>query len=247
MIFPIGDDQVKKGNFPFFSYILILINIGVFFYQVSMGLYQNEYFIYAFGVVPVQILQGQNLISLLTSMFLHGGWMHLVGNMLFLWVFADNIEAKVGHYRFLLFYLTGGIVASLLHSFMNPYSEVPCVGASGAISAVMGAYMVMFPTSKIKILFFFFITFRVPAFIFLGLWAYQQYSNSIASLGTATADTAGVAWWAHLGGFGMGLITGFYFRNSSYFIEAKEDYTTLNRVEKDNFPQKKYYSDDDFV
>jgi membrane associated rhomboid family serine protease len=141
-------------------------------------------------------------------MFLHGSWAHFLGNMLFLWVFADNIEASVGSVRFTFFYLLGGILASLAHIYFNLGSLVPTIGASGAISAVMGAYLVMFPGSKIKVIvIFFFLTFRLPAFIFLGFWIGQQLLSGFASVGMSAAG-GGVAWWAHIGGFAFGLLWG---------------------------------------
>ena len=167
MLLPIGDDNIKGGYFPIFSYAFIVLNVGVFLYQQSLGAYQGN-FITHFGAIPDEITRGQDLFTLFTSMFLHGGWAHLLGNMLFLWIFADNIEAIVGSRRFLFFYIMGGLVAHALHIYFYPNSGIPTVGASGAISAVMGAYIVMFPTSKVKLLFFI-IPFRVPAFLFLGL------------------------------------------------------------------------------
>lgn len=211
MFFPIGDENVRGGTFPLFSYSFIALNILVFLFEISLspgslaGLFQN------FGAVPTAVVRGEDLYTLITSMFLHGGWMHLIGNMLFLWVFADNIEATVGNTRFLIFYLLGGFAAAFAHIFFNLNSPIPMVGASGAISAVMGAYIVMYPASKIKVLFFIF-PFRVPAFIFLGLWILEQTINGVGDLDIITANTSGVAWWAHVGGFAFGLIGGFLFR-----------------------------------
>lgn len=211
MFFPIGDENVRGGTFPLFSYSFIALNILVFLFEISLspgslaGLFRN------FGAVPTTVVRGEDLYTLITSMFLHGGWMHLIGNMLFLWVFADNIEATVGNTRFLIFYLLGGFAAAFAHIFFNLNSPIPMVGASGAISAVMGAYIVMYPASKIKVLFFIF-PFRVPAFIFLGLWIFEQTINGVGDLDIITANTSGVAWWAHVGGFAFGLVGGFLFR-----------------------------------
>lgn len=213
MIFPIGDDQVKGGHFPLFSYSFIAINVLVFIFQASLPQGQLEAFIFDYGSIPVETVRGQDLLTLLTSMFLHGGWMHLIGNMLFLWVFADNIESTVGSARFVIFYLLGGFAAHAAHIYFNWNSEIPTVGASGAISAVMGAYLVMFPVSKVKVLFFLF-TFRVPALLFLGFWIWQQWLNGAASLNVPTAESSGVAWWAHIGGFAFGILAGLYFRIS---------------------------------
>ena len=205
MFFPIGDDQVKGGHFPLISYGFIALNVLIYLLESSMSEPQLNAFIYEYGSIPAETVRGQDLFTLFTSMFLHGGWMHLIGNMLFLWVFADNIEATIGSGRFLVFYFLGGLAAHAAHVFFNPGSMIPTVGASGAISAVMGAYLVMFPTSRVKVLFFFF-TFRVAAFLFLGLWIFQQGQNGLASLSIPTAETAGVAWWAHIGGFVAGVV-----------------------------------------
>lgn len=209
MLLPIGDDNIKGGYFPIFSYGFILINIAVFLYQISLGEQMGQ-FVYDFGAVPAEITSGRNLHTLFTSMFMHGGWAHLLGNMLFLWIFGDNIEAIVGSRRFLLLYLLGGLLAHALHIFFYPDSGIPTVGASGAISAIMGAYIVMFPTSKVKVLFFI-IPFKVPAFIFLGIWIYMQINSGLNSLNMAEANV-GVAYWAHIGGFIYGLVQGLIFR-----------------------------------
>lgn len=213
MIFPIGDDNVKGGSFPLFSYGFIALNVAVFLFQFNLEPGQLEGFIFNFGSIPAEITTGQDWFTLVTSMFLHGGWMHLIGNMLFLWVFADNIEATVGNVKFILFYLLGGIAAALGHIWFNWSSTVPMVGASGAISAILGAYLVMYPASRVKVLFFFFI-FRVPAVLFLGFWIYEQTVSGIGELQVKTAQTEGVAWWAHIGGFAFGLLGGFWFRNT---------------------------------
>lgn len=211
MIFPIGDDQVKGGYFPLFSYTFILLNVAVFVYELT--LMQNgsiDTFFMTYGSIPAETMRGERLFTLLTSMFIHGGWLHFVGNMLFLWVFADNIEAVIGNFRFLLFYLIGGLVAHFAHIYFNLDSSVPTIGASGAISAVMGSYLVMFPTSRIKMLFLVFV-FRIPAILFLGFWIFQQYNQGVASL-SIVEESAGVAWWAHIGGFVFGVLAGIYYR-----------------------------------
>lgn len=211
MLFPIGDDQVKGGHFPLFSYLFIAINTAIFLFQASLPGVELEAFIFDYGSIPYNTLQGEELYSVFTSMFLHGGWMHLIGNMLFLWVFADNIEATIGSSRFLVFYFLGGILAQLTHIYFNTASTVPTVGASGSISAIMGAYLVMFPASRIKVLFFLFV-FRVPALIFLGIWIWQQWLSGTAALSINTAQSAGIAYWAHIGGFVFGVLGGFYYR-----------------------------------
>ena len=207
MFFPIGDDQVKGGHYPTLSYTFIALNIAVFLYQLQFP----DALVGEFGSVPAATVRGENLLTLFTSMFLHGGWAHLIGNMVFLWVFADNIEATIGSTRFLLFYLAGGLAAHAAHIYFNWYSTVPTIGASGAIAAVMGAYLVMFPTSRIKV-WFFFLIFRMPAIFFLGFWIAMQWISGTASLEVNTAQSGGTAWWAHIGGFAFGVLAGFYFR-----------------------------------
>jgi membrane associated rhomboid family serine protease len=210
MIFPIGDDNIKGGHFPLMSYAFLVINIAVFFLELAQGEGINE-FIHTYGSIPAEITSGRDLFTLFTSMFLHAGIAHVVGNMLFLWIFADNIEAVIGSFRFLVFYLLGGLVAHAAHIFFNFNSEIPTVGASGAIAAVMGAYVVMFPTSRIKVLFLIF-PFHVSAFVFLGFWIVSQFSSGLGSLQTQTAESSGVAYWAHIGGFVLGLVMGFRYR-----------------------------------
>ncbi|MEY4903849.1 MAG: hypothetical protein RLZZ292_1664 [Bacteroidota bacterium] len=213
MIFPIGDDQIRGGYTPINSYIFLGLNILVFLYQFSLTPEASDVFVRTYGAIPHEVTQGYDVQTLITAMFLHGGWMHLIGNMLFLWVFADNIEATIGNVRFFLFYMMGGVAAGLTQAYLNPTSDIPCVGASGAIAAVLGAYIVLFPKSQIKILFIYFLySFRLSALVFLGLWIVQQFISGFASLGPLTADTAGVAWWAHIGGFGFGVLAGFYFK-----------------------------------
>lgn len=211
MLFPIGDDQVKGGYFPIFSYGFIALNIIIFLFQNSLPPAQLQSFIFEYGAIPAETTTGQDLYTLVTSMFLHGGWAHLIGNMLFLWVFADNIEATIGNFPFLIFYLLAGLAAHAGHIYFNWNSEIPTVGASGAISGVMGAYLVMFPTSKVKMLLLFFV-FRIPAILFLGFWITQQWLSGTAALNVETVQSSGVAWWAHIGGFVFGVIAGFYFR-----------------------------------
>ena len=217
MFFPIGDINIRQGAKPIFSYLFITINVAIFLYQFMLAPAEQATFTYQYGSIPNEIMNGEHLYSLFTCIFLHGGWMHLLGNMLFLWVFADNIEATIGNFKFLLFYVTGGIVASLTHAFLNPNSNIPCVGASGAIAACLGAYLVMFPHSKIKIFFLiFFTTFQVSAIYFLGFWIVQQFMSGIGEINT---QTAGVAYWAHIGGFSFGIIMGFFFRNKAKKME----------------------------
>lgn len=212
---PIGDENIQGAGPAFINWLLIVINTVVFLFEVTMSQPALEAFINQWGVIPVNILNGQNMITLFTAMFLHGGWLHLIGNMVFLWVFGDNIEDIMGHLGYLIFYLAGGIAANLTHVFFNPTSNIPSLGASGAIAAVLGAYIIMFPRAQVRALVLFgiggFIT-RISALIFLGIWFVTQLFNGVASLGVPTAQTSGVAVWAHVGGFVFGLLLGFLFR-----------------------------------
>jgi membrane associated rhomboid family serine protease len=222
MFFPIGDTNIKNGTKPFFAYAFIAINIGLFFRQVSMPVALHQNYVLDYGCIPSEIMNAQDLFTLFTNMFLHGGWSHLIGNMLFLWIFGDNIEATIGYFKFILFYLIGGVVASLTHVYFNMGSVVPSIGASGAISACLGAYLVMFPTSKIKVfVLFLFTSFRVPAILFLGIWIAQQFMNGYGNLGK-TIGTDNVAYWAHIGGFVYGVFCGLLFRSKAVAVLKNE-------------------------
>lgn len=212
MIFPIGDDQIKGGYYPFASYGFLALNILVFLFErFYLGFPQGLGL--EFGAIPVEILQGENIHTLFTSMFLHADWLHLAFNMLFLWIFADNIEAIIGTRRFILFYILGGLAAHAAHIYFNPGSIVPTVGASGAIAAVMGAYMVMFPKSMVRVLIIVFPV-RVPSFLFLGFWIWGQWMDGQRALQYVDDTAGGVAYWAHIGGFVFGLLAGFYYRST---------------------------------
>lgn len=215
-------DGIPRRRFPIITILLIAMNILVFFYQLSLGI-KLEGFFYHFSVIPNHIYQALHseifrpfvFISVITSLFMHGGWLHLGGNMLYLWIFGDNVEDKLGHIRFLVFYLLCGIAASALHIFLEPTSTVPTIGASGAISGILGAYILMFPKARILTLIPIFIFIKIvelPAYIILGLWFILQFFNGMLSLGYATAGAGGIAWWAHIGGFIAGLLLVFPFR-----------------------------------
>lgn len=215
MLFPIGDDQVRGGYYPYVTYGLILLNTGFFLYEMVLPPEKISDLLFTYGLIPQHIISGESWYTLFSSLFFHAGWVHFLGNLLFLWVFADNIEASVGSFRFFLFYLAGGVVASLVHILVNPASGIPTIGASGAISAVMGAYLILFPGSQIKvILVFFFFTFRVPAILFLGFWIGQQFLSGMVYLTSSMPESGGggVAWWAHIGGIVFGLSLGWFFR-----------------------------------
>lgn len=197
-------DHNPSGRVPFVTYTLIAMNVLVFLsYWPGAAEPQIIAFFDRFALIPAGISRGENYASFLTSAFLHGGWMHLGGNMLFLWIFGDNLEDEMGHLGFVGFYLTSAIGAALLQYITAPYSTIPMVGASGAIAGVMGGYLLLYPKARVDVLFIFLIFFRVitvPAFAMLGLWFAVQL---IGGLG-ADATQGGVAYWAHAGGFIVG-------------------------------------------
>jgi membrane associated rhomboid family serine protease len=219
---PIGDSDVRGAGLAIITIVLIAINVVVFVYEATLSQPELESFVQEYGVVPEEITQGEDLFTLLTSIFLHGGWLHLIGNMLFLWVFGDNIEHTLGPIIYPVFYILGGLAASAAHILLNPDSTIPSVGASGAIAAVLGAYLVMYPQSRVRVLVFlgYFATVtRITALIFLGIWFVMQLFNGVASLGVETAQTGGVAFWAHVGGFVLGVVVGFLFRGQKRPLE----------------------------
>lgn len=211
MIFPIGDTNIVKGHRPVFTYLLLVLNIAVYIYQISLPNQLESQFVYQYASIPVEIVNLQSLHTLITSMFLHGGFMHLAGNMMFLWIFGDNVEAIIGTTKYILFYIAGGLIAALTHVFFNLHSNIPCVGASGAIAACMGAYLVMFPRSKIRvILLLFFIPFNIRAIYFLGFWILWQLRAEFISFGVS--GSTDIAYMAHIGGFAFGLLCGIAFK-----------------------------------
>ena len=212
---PINDENPTPST-PIVVYALIAINVVVFLHQMTLGAGMQGFF-QLYAVIPRQLSASfsgvtidssvPELLTLVTSQFLHGGLMHIGGNMLFLWTFGDNIEHDLGHFKFLLFYLICGVLAGLTHWFFDMSSTIPTVGASGAIAGVMGAYIIKYPRAKIVTLLPLFIiwtTIRIPAVYFLGFWFVQQAISSVASLGMPQAG--GVAYWAHAGGFVFGAV-----------------------------------------
>lgn len=203
-------DLNPSRTFPIVNVLLILANVIVFLYQVNLPPRVEHAFVMANATVPERLpefLAGSvsakvALAPLFTSMFLHGGLLHLLGNMLFLWIFGDNVEDFFGHAGYLVFYLACGIGSGLLHVLFNLHSALPAVGASGAISGVMGAYVVLYPRAKVLTLFFIILV-PVPAFVVLGLWFVMQFLEGVGRLGMR--ESGGVAWWAHIGGFLMGM------------------------------------------
>jgi membrane associated rhomboid family serine protease len=209
-------DTVRTEGWPFVTWALITINVWMFLYELALGP-ELESFVETFGFVPARYfllaqLEPDNwaarYLPLLTSMFLHGGWAHLIGNMLYLWIFGDNVEDRLGHLRYLAFYLLTGLGAALAHAYLHPDSVIPTVGASGAISGVLGGYLVLLPHARvitlIPLLFFFVDIVELPAVLYLGFWFVMQFASGAFAMVLA-GDAAGVAWWAHVGGFVAGM------------------------------------------
>jgi membrane associated rhomboid family serine protease len=210
-------DANKSHSFPVVTVTLIALNALVWLYEASLSPKMLELFVKAYGFIPAHFLAfsqfeggllGNAIIPLFSSLFMHGSWMHVIGNMWFLWIFGDNVEDRLGRARYLVFYLLCGIGASLAHVAFNPGSTIPTVGASGAISGVLGAYIITFPHARIlaivpagrqarQV--------RVPAYVFIGLWILFQFVRGAATLGVYEENAGGVAYWAHIGGFFMGM------------------------------------------
>jgi len=213
-VIPLRDANPSR-TVPFVTYTLIGINVLVFLFEASLGRNLGE-FIFTFGVVPARWTEAVSamrfdagaVVPFLTSMFLHGGWLHLIGNMWFLHIFGDNVEDLFGHLKYLFFYLFAGTAAAAAQILVNPASEAPMVGASGAIAGVLGAYVFLFPSARVATMIPLFVVFPIvelPAFVFLGLWFLLQAASGLMSLGIG-GDAGGVAWWAHIGGFAAGAV-----------------------------------------
>ena len=203
-------DVIPSRTTPYVTVTIIVVNALVFVFELRLPLTDRARFIEVYGIVPASVAS----VSLVTSMFLHGGWLHFLGNMLYLWIFGDNVEDRVGHGRFIVFYLTCGLAATLAQVVSNPTSVVPMVGASGAIAGVMGAYFVLFPRSRVLTLlplFIFWELIEVPAILFLGFWFLLQLLSGVGSVG-AGQDVSGIAFWAHIAGFATGAVAIFFFR-----------------------------------
>jgi membrane associated rhomboid family serine protease len=201
---PLRDTQ-PSYTFPFITVALIMLNVAAFLYEYSLDQYELNFFIAQYGVIPTRF----QWMDVLTSIFLHGGWMHLIGNMWFLWIYGDNVEDVLGHAQYLLFYLLCGVAATLVHVAFNSDSRVPSIGASGAIAGVMGAYVVKFPHSRITTLvpiFVFLTTLEIPAYIILLYWFVIQFFSGVGSIGHSHLSQGGVAWFAHVGGFLAGVV-----------------------------------------
>jgi membrane associated rhomboid family serine protease len=219
---PIGD-SVRSRTFPYVNLAIIIANFLVFFYELSLGNDVNS-FLRDWGVVPrfaTDYFDNPGdypyrvIFTPITAMFIHGGWFHILGNMIFLWVFGDNVEDAIGHVSYLFFYLLGGIAAATAQIWVDTGSAVPMVGASGAIAAVLGGYVVLYPRATVAAVIFpfFFWAFPVPAFVLIGLWFLLQLFYGAAAIGTAVGASEGVAWFAHIGGFLAGLVLVWALRN----------------------------------
>lgn len=235
MLIPISDDNVARRRRPYVVYTIVAINLIVFLLELSGG----DQFIAAYSAVPYEITTGEDLVApvrlagvgviqqapgpapiyltLFSSMFMHGGFMHIAGNMLYLWTFGDNIEDDFGHLKFTIFYLACGLVASFSQILMDPQSVIPTLGASGAIAGVLGSYLILFPRNRVRSILplgFLWTTIELPAYVVLGFWIVIQFFSQYASITDNTSQTrgGGVAYMAHIGGFIAGAILVFLFR-----------------------------------
>lgn len=205
-------DDIKSTRRPWVNYLLITACTAVWIIQFTRPPEGFDALILQYGMVPVRIIQGQALLTLLSSMFMHGGWFHFLGNMLYLWIFGDNVEDAFGHFFYLVVYLVSGIAGSLLQVLVSPYSRIPTIGASGAISGVMGAYFVLFPRARVLTLVPFFMFMRliyIPASILLGFWILFQLLYGCSS---APGTGGGIAYFVHIGGFIAGVLFGLLVR-----------------------------------
>ena len=235
-MFPISDENERGHGPAFVSLAIIALNIFVFLVLQGAGSgREGAEFTYGYSAVPREITTGEDLtepefitvdgqpieipqepgpdpiwLTLFTSIFMHGGWLHLAGNMLFLWIFGDNVEHRIGHVAYLVFYLAAGVVASFAQILVNTASYIPTLGASGAISGVLGAYLVMFPTNRVTV-FLLRILVPVPAIVAIGMWAAFQFINQLGAA-AVSSETGGVAYMAHIGGFVAGVVAGLVFR-----------------------------------
>lgn len=224
---PYSDPSEPDHVFPVVNLGIIIVNFVVFFYELSLGAQGQDVlnrFILHFGLVPCEYTSHCGMpagtpspvfATLFSSMFMHAGWLHILGNMLYLFVFGDNVENSMGHVRYLIFYLVCGLGANALEILTAAASHAPGLGASGAIAGILGAYFVLYPGSRVATLiplFFILIPTRLPAWILIGFWFVLQFFNGVVSLGGRTSDAGGVAYWAHVGGFATGVVLIFLFR-----------------------------------
>ena len=240
--FPISDDNQSNSK-PYVCYSIIAVCCFIFLWQSTLPTDLNQNAIYNFGVIPAALLGDQQsfispALTVFTSMFMHGGWMHLIGNMVFLWIFGDNIEDSMGHKKFLLFYLICGLLAALLQALINPSSPVPMIGASGAIAGILGAYLILHPKANINVLFWiiiFITVIKVPAFIVLSVWIISQFFGS----------TGGVAYFAHIGGFIAGALLIYFFKypHIELFQEGNTNSFESSNLNLDGFFKKRKQRD----
>ena len=213
-------DTIRSRQFPFINWLLILANAAVFWYELQLGESVLQGFIFTWGLIPAELVANPNgeWRTIFSSMFLHGGWFHLLSNMWVLYIFGDNIEDRVGSFRYLLFYLMSGIAAAFLQIFVMQGSSLPMIGASGAIAGILGAYLISYPGARIAslvpILFIFTIV-DVPAVLFLIFWFISQLYSGLFSI--QGGSSSGIAWWAHIGGFVFGLIMVSFFRRRTVY------------------------------
>lgn len=216
------DDNVRRTTFWFCTLAIILANLYVFWMELSLTGNQVNQLIFYYGIVPARYTTARGLammspagflVPICASMFLHAGWLHVLGNMLFLYVFGRTVEDRFGHFKFLVLYFASGFAGALMHIYLNAGSRVPSIGASGAIAGVLGAYFVTTPAARIKLTIFplIFWTFQLPAVIVLGYWFLIQFISGYAMLSVETATQGGTAWWAHVGGFITGMLLGLMF------------------------------------
>ena len=225
---PISDDNHGRRSTPYVTWALIVLNVAVYFYQWTLSPRDHAAFLDDWAVVPAEISSGSDLYTLITSAFMHGSWFHLGSNMLFLWIFGDNVEDVMGHVKYTLFYLATAIAAGLGQVLVGTDSMIPMVGASGAISGLLAAYIVLFPNGRIRTLITLgvFITMTLlPAWMMIGYWILLQVISGALSLGQSEAAGGGVAFFAHIGGFVAGLLLVFPFRN-----KERQDYQRENRA-----------------
>jgi len=224
MFIPVGTEEYEtRQRYPYVTIILVVINSLVFLFELFLlwtgGEQALNTFMTAFGIVPAAVTSGKSLLipfflTPFTAMFVHGSLTHIGFNMLYLLAFGDNVEDRLGRWRFLIFYLLSGLLASLAQIVVNPASQVPTVGASGAIAGILAGYVLLFPKGRVRV--FFFLgplsrTTRISALLFIGVWFVTQFFNGMGALGVSTAETSGVAYWAHIGGFVAGLVMAFFY------------------------------------
>ncbi len=230
-MFPLRD-TIPSKRFPLINFILIGLNVWAFFIELSFG-HAVQGFIQTYGFIPAHLAHPAAygisptfaVLTIFTAMFLHGGWIHIIGNMWFLWIFGDNVEDAMGHGRYLIFYLLSGLAAALAQYAVNPMSTVPNIGASGAIAGVMAAYLLLYPRAKVVtllIIIIFIDIVEIPAFIFILLWFALQLISGLAALPSAHMATGGVAYFAHIGGFATGLILVWFFKEKKRPAYADE-------------------------